>query len=101
MNRNKIIRNRETMKKGPKGTDILTCSICGKKMERRFSHDAYPVRTESWYHEDENRCCEECNRDIVFEVRLALGRDGGGFHEMMKTMTHKELLRTLKRSHIA
>lgn len=92
MNRNKIInKNKRTLKH----TDLLTCSICGRKMERRFSHDAYPIRVESWYDEDENRCCEECNSMIVIPVRIGLGRDGGGFHELMKTMTHKQLLRTL------
>ena len=94
MNRNKIIkRNTRT----PKDTDLLTCSICGRKMERRFSHDAYPVRKESWYDEDENRCCEECNSMIVIPVRIGLGRDGGGFHKKMKGMTHEQLLGVLYR----
>lgn len=91
MNKNNIIKNRERKNRTPRDTDVLICSICGAKMERRFSHDAYPVREESWYDDDENRCCEDCNWQIVVKYRINFGRDGGGFHEKMKTMSLDEL----------
>ena len=87
-----IIKNRVAKERTYKDTDMLTCSICGKKMERRHSHDAYPVREESWYDEDENRCCDDCNSQIVMKYRINFGRDGGGFHEKMKSMNYKELI---------
>ena len=75
-----------------KSTDELTCCICGKKMTRENAHDPYPVRQESWYEENENRCCTSCNDQIVVPIRRSFGRHGGGHHEFFKEMNYMAIL---------
>jgi hypothetical protein len=52
--------------------DVGTCCICGAKLPLAFSHDPKPVRPESWYGERENRCCGDCNADIVLPARMSI-----------------------------
>lgn len=51
---------------------IATCCICGTKLSLSLSHNPYPVREKSWYGQKENRCCSDCNTDIVIPARLSL-----------------------------
>ena len=82
------------------GNDMLKCCICGKPMQRDNAHDPYPIRPESWYEEDENRCCEECNCKMVVPIRLQLGRDAGGAknRKVFRKMSHSDLLDFMKRN---
>lgn len=81
---------------------VATCCICGAKLPLAFSHDPKPVRPESWYGEKENRCCGDCNADIVLPARMSLP-----FGDILtcniliaryRNMNHKELQASFKSS---
>ena len=81
MNTNTVTMTREDIRKMQekyikityrKYSDVGTCCICGAKLPLAFSHDPKPVRPESWYGESENRCCSDCNADIVLPARMSI-----------------------------
>ena len=53
----------------------MKCCLCGKAITDVEGHDPYPVRPESWYGEQENRCCSACNGYIVLPARIRYGRN--------------------------
>lgn len=62
----------------------MKCCICGAVISDEQSHDPYPVRPESWYGEKENRCCANCNYQIVIPARLRFGRSEASYRKLAK-----------------
>ena len=56
----------ERLKKDPNEIQVqdenFTCSICGRKVEGEYSHNAQPI--------NDGRCCIECNALKVMPARL-------------------------------
>ena len=75
--------------------DVMTdmkCCICGRTIDNNCQgHNPYPVRSESWYGEKENRCCTSCNQRIVIPTRIRFGRRVESHNALMK-MDYEELL---------
>ena len=42
--------------------ELVDCSICGNPVRPEWTHNAYPVK--------EQRCCEDCNYNVVIPARL-------------------------------
>ena len=108
MNTNTVTMTREDIRKMQekyikttyrKYSDVGTCCICGAKLPLAFSHDPKPVRPESWYGESENRCCSDCNADIVLPARCSLPYGDILTRNILtaryKKMNHKELRASL------
>lgn len=48
-------------------SEMIKCALCGKQIERRQSHDIRPLKSSLG-----NRCCEECNSNVVIPSRIAI-----------------------------
>lgn len=81
---------------------VTTCCICGAKLPIAFSHNPYPVREKSWFGQKENRCCSDCNTDLVLPARISLPHRDVLTRNILiaryKNMSHKELRASLKSS---
>lgn len=80
----------------------LKCCICGKEMKGVNSHNPYPVRKGSWYGETENRCCSECNSNIVVPIRIRLGSEVGDskYRRILQRMSHEDLMNFIRENHL-
>lgn len=80
--------------------NILTCSICGKRFPRSISNNAFPIRPATTFYDVEDRCCRECNDEIVVEYRTMLrGYEGKAYDEFIQriqSMTYEELDKEVK-----
>lgn len=70
---------------------LFECCICGTRISDELGHNPYPVRSESWYGERENRCCPICNYQIVVPARLRFGRSEEN-HRKLAKLNHDELI---------
>jgi hypothetical protein len=52
------------MKKALVNMKTDTCSVCSKKLDSKFGHNAEPVNN--------GRCCSQCNDTVVIPYRMAL-----------------------------
>ena len=48
-------------------SEMIKCALCGKQIDSKHSHDIRPIKTKNG-----NKCCEECNFNIVIPTRLAI-----------------------------
>lgn len=71
---------------------LFECCICGTPITDEQGHNPYPVRPESWYGERENRCCRNCDCQIVIPARIRFGRDGTNHRTALMKMDYEELL---------
>ena len=87
---------------GKGNKEMFRCSICGKPITHEISHNAYPVRPQSWYGEKKNRCCSECNSQIILPIRIRLGREAGGekYRKKLRNMNHDDLLYFIEINHL-
>ena len=50
----------------------IKCCICGKRIPVVEGNNPYPVKKESSFGNDKNRCCHSCNSKFVIPYRLML-----------------------------
>lgn len=59
----------------------IKCCLCGKEIAEKYSHDPRPIISNNG-----NRCCAECNNNIVIPTRLQIWKSDDSFElDILKT----------------
>lgn len=53
----------------------IACCFCGKTIDAKSGNNAYPLRPESYFGSEENRCCDQCNAELVIPTRVYIWKD--------------------------
>lgn len=91
-----LVEEIESNEESVTATHLTKCCICGKTVDVKESHNPWPIGPESWPGTVENRCCLECNLQIVAPARIKMStmsaEDAQGFLLELQNSTCDKLI---------